>query len=131
MWGGGGEEQPTPCLKPTDSPFFWDLSRVLSYTWSSILKIKHEAMPSIPPFYFGTCEDRLSLRRFATLCGLEVKTGHSSQWEKRLEAAFGSRLTFLKWLSTHSGDKYIDDLYTVSTGCCVSLPALGVSLSYA
>lgn len=61
-------------------------------------------MPSIPPFYFGTCEeDRLSLRRFATLCGLEVKTGHSSQREKRLEAAFGSRLTFLKWLSTTAG----------------------------
>lgn len=60
-------------------------------------------MLSIPPFCFGTCKDGLSLQSPAILCGLEVKTAHNSRWEKRLKAVLGSRLTFLKWLSTEAG----------------------------
>lgn len=78
-------------------------------------------MPTIPPFYFGTCEDCLSLWSFATLCGLEVKTGPSSQWERRLEAALGSRLTFLKWLSTTAGDEY-RLVHSVNKMLCVLPP---------
>lgn len=57
----------------------------------------------MPPFYFGRCEDGPSHQNVALLCVLEVKTGLQIKWEKSLEVVLGSRLTFLKWLSTAAG----------------------------
>lgn len=91
-----------PVFKVYPQPFL-GFSWVLSKTWSWILKIKHEAVLSVPPFYCGRCEDGPSRQNVALLCDLEVETGCQIEWEKSLEVVLGSRLTFLKWLSTVAG----------------------------
>lgn len=39
--GAGGGEQPTPCLKPTDSPFFW--GSLSSFVLHTELDLKDQA----------------------------------------------------------------------------------------
>lgn len=57
-----------------------------------------------PPLYLAMCESTCSRQSISILCDLEIKMGHRSQWEKRLEAVWGNRLPFCKVVVYHNGE---------------------------